>query len=87
MAAAFVPAKMTTQRSHKLRPVGVIFHGMRITLGIGQHFTGGIDDGCPRPRRLRFLRGDVGQGVLPISLHALREHQGLLVQIALDLRA
>ena len=59
----------------------------RIDFGIREDFAGRVDDGCPCARRLSRLGGNVSQGVQAIGLHALGEHQRLLLEVALDLLA
>ena len=85
VALAFVEPDVSGQGGGKLLAVCVVFHRARIGLGIGQHFAGGIDDRSSGPGCLALLRSDVGQGVLPVVLHAVSEHLDLLRQVAFDL--
>ena len=87
MTLAFIHADFAGKGGNELLALRVILHRARIGFRIGQHLAGGIDDGGAGSRRLALLGGNVGQGVLPVRLHAIGEHQGFLFEIALDLLA
>jgi hypothetical protein len=87
LTLALIHAHFAAESSDKFPAMRVILHGAGIGFRIGQHLPGGIDDGGAGSRRLALLGGNVGQGVLPVRLHAMGEHQGFLFEIALDLLA
>ena len=65
----------------------MVFHGRGFGLRIGQHAARWVNDGGSGARCLPFLGCDIGQRMLPVVLHAMGEHQGFLLEIALDLIA
>ena len=68
-AAAFVLPVLPASAATNSGRVGVILHVPgRIRFGIGEHFSGRVDDGGARARRLAFLRRDFREGVRTRSL-------------------
>src|SRR5262249_1973080 len=84
VTATRVLSYLPTQCRRKLRTRRVILHFSRIRIGVSQHSSAGIDDGCPRPgSRLHLFRNSlvVGRGACP---HPVGKHLYFLREVLLD---
>ncbi len=67
---------------------GVVLHVGRVGFGIGENFSGGVDDGGASAGSQAFLRSDFGERVGGVvGFDAMREEKRLLCEVALDLGA
>ena len=86
-AAAFAFAGFAGEGGGELRAGGVVLHAGGIGFGVGENFSGGVNDGGAGSGGLAFLRGDFGERVGVVGFDAVREEQSLLREVAFDLGA
>ena len=86
-AAALVRASFAGEGGGEFLAGGVVLHGGGIGFGIGENFSGGIDDGGAGAGGMAFLGGDFSESVGAVGFDAVGEQECLLREVALNLGA
>ncbi len=71
---------LALQGRDKLRPRGVVFHLVRLSLGVGENLTARVDDGDPSPSGGGGLAGELIQRCRRGVRDARSKHLRLLSQ-------
>ena len=86
-AAALTLARFASQRGEEFGAGGVVLHVGGIGLGVGENFSGGVDDGGACTSGEGFLRRDFRERVGTVGFDTVREEKRFLSQVALNLSA
>ena len=85
-AAALVLTRPSSQGGDEFLASGVVLHGRGIGFGIGENFSGGVDDGGAGSGSETLLRCDFRERSM-IDFDTMGEEESLLREIAFDLGA
>ena len=86
-AATLVRARLAGEGGDEFLASGVVLHRSGIGFGVGQNFSGSVDDGGAGAGGKTFLSGNFQQGVGAIGFDAMGEQESLLGKVALNFGA